>query len=74
MTEPGVAAGERSFVLIANPTSGRGQAAEVVARVTDGLRAGGAPVRSELTTSIEHADGLAQEAARVGEVAVAVGG
>jgi YegS/Rv2252/BmrU family lipid kinase len=62
------------FLLIANPSAGRGRAAEVVEHATLLLRSAGAEVRSELTTSIQHAEELGDAAAQDGQVAVAVGG
>lgn len=64
----------RSFVLIANPHAGRGQAAKVAGRTEAALRSAGAAVHSEMTTSIEHATALATSAALAGDVSVAIGG
>lgn len=67
-------AAPRTFALIANPHAGRGRAGDVVRTTEALLHSAGAESRAELTTSIEHAEQLAAEAAGAGEIAVAVGG
>lgn len=65
---------DRSFVLIANPHAGRGQAARIVVETDAALSAAGVTAHAELTTSIHHARDLADQAAAVGSIAVAIGG
>jgi diacylglycerol kinase (ATP) len=66
--------GAGPFVVIGNPHAGRGRAAETLATVVMALQNAGSQARGELTTSIQHATNLATDAARDGQVAVAVGG
>lgn len=61
-------------MLIANPHSGRGRAAEIMRSALDALTAAGADAVGEMTTSIRHATELATRAVLNGRVAVAVGG
>ncbi|WP_344445316.1 diacylglycerol kinase family protein [Kitasatospora nipponensis] len=64
----------RAFTAVVNPVSGGGKAFAHWEPVAELLRAAGATVRAERTRSREHAVQCATEAARRGEVVVAVGG
>jgi YegS/Rv2252/BmrU family lipid kinase len=63
-----------TFVLIANPYSGRGRAGDIMREAVTALNAAGSEALGELTTSINHATELANQAVSDGRSAVAVGG
>ncbi len=64
----------RSLLLLANPTAGRGGAAERMEAVADHLRAAGATATTHQTRSTDDATERAAAAATSGEIAVALGG
>lgn len=64
----------RSFTALINPISGGGHAHQVLAPIAQLLRARGAEVTVQETTSAAHATELAASAAEQGEVVLAVGG
>lgn len=64
----------RRFLLLANPTAGRGGAAERMEAVAGLLRAAGAPVTTHQTSSTDDATARASAASAAGEIAVALGG
>ncbi len=64
----------RRFLLLANPTAGRGGAAERMEAVAGLLRAAGAPVTTHQTSSTDDATARASAASGAGEIAVALGG
>lgn len=64
----------RRFRILVNPLSGGGAAPPAVARVEALLRAAGAEVGVETSTSAEHSQGLVASAVADGEVVVAAGG
>ena len=60
--------------LIVNPHAGAGRAMKLLPGVEAELRAQGRRFRVERTTSMEHAQELAREAAAAGEIVAAMGG
>jgi YegS/Rv2252/BmrU family lipid kinase len=64
----------RRLALIVNPSAGGGRAAGSLPGVQETLTSLGLEHRVELTNSLEHARGLALQAANANEVAVAFGG
>jgi YegS/Rv2252/BmrU family lipid kinase len=64
----------RKVALVVNPSAGGGRAAKALPLVQARLRALGLDVESEATRDLEHARGLAAEAARSGRVVAALGG
>jgi diacylglycerol kinase family enzyme len=64
----------RDLLLIVHPGAGGGRGMRALPEIVAALRAGGCDVVSELTRDIDHAGALAEQAARSGRVAVAVGG
>jgi YegS/Rv2252/BmrU family lipid kinase len=62
------------LVLIVNPWAGGGRAGRALAGVNATLSSLGLEHRAEHTRDLEHARGLARDAAAAGEVAVAFGG
>ena len=64
----------RRFALLVNPASGGGKALDALPAVHESLDALGAPHRTVLTRSIEHAEQEAGGAAAAGETVVAVSG
>ena len=72
---PGPAAiGERRFVLLVNPASGRGRALEALPKVHAALDGLGATHRTVTTRSIDHTYEEAGRAVAEGETVVALGG
>jgi diacylglycerol kinase (ATP) len=65
---------DRPFCLIVNPTAGNGRAHGLLPRAISVLDAAGAEHRVLESASLAHARDLATEAARRGDVVVAVGG
>src|SRR5580700_5911837 len=60
--------------LIVNPAAGGGKAGRVAPAVEQALRAHGLSVRRVDTRDLDHARGLAADAARAGETVVALSG
>jgi YegS/Rv2252/BmrU family lipid kinase len=65
---------ERAVALVVNPSAGGGRAARALPLVQARLGALGLHVETEATRDLEHARGLAAEAARSGRVVTALGG
>lgn len=64
----------QTYALIYNPVSGGGKGAEAAKKAETELRRHGVDFTSVATTSLEHAEQLALEAARAGRVSLACGG
>lgn len=64
----------RRFVLLVNPSAGRGRALELLPAAVAELERLGAPHRVVETRSIEHASSQASAAAEAGETVAALGG
>jgi YegS/Rv2252/BmrU family lipid kinase len=64
----------RRLAVLCNPTAGGGRGAKALDAVASKLSGHGLEVRIERTSSHEHADALAREAAAAGEEVVAFGG
>jgi len=66
--------GERSHLLLVNPSAGGGRARKVLARAEVALKAREIDYRVELTTDIDHACELARGAAAEGRIPVVISG
>jgi YegS/Rv2252/BmrU family lipid kinase len=74
VSEPAAAGARAPVCLIVNPAAGGGRAGRATEEVLRSLRGYGLRVRREDTRDLAHAHELASQAARAGELAVALGG